>query len=289
MEYYDYKDYFINDDTTNSTLTNEDQVIIISIATSFGGIFFFILACCCCSASCAGYVDKFINDSLSGGDAEYGDRALRRMEAEKEKNKEDPEERKEKLLKSIQRNKVSMVVTEDSFVRKQNEDTGEETALESTTTSSTTSDDDSDNGQIEDDESSSNHATIVNVSTVLQDIESGVAEEIYLPPLKNTKLSKNGQGSKRTIPNCCAICLCPYDVDDTIIWSCSNECNHAFHDECIIPWLVKNQNGECPCCRGQFTDLPPPKGSQSSNDNDRASFWSIRSWRLNYSFLSQRE
>jgi hypothetical protein len=33
---------------------------------------------------------------------------------------------------------------------------------------------------------------------------------------------------------------------------CSKDCQHVFHSECIMDWLVKYQ--ECPCCRTAFGD-----------------------------------
>ncbi len=105
MEYYDYKE--IQNSTDNDSL---DQVIIITVASSLSGIFGFILFCCCCTACFAGWIDNCVNNALTpNGDEEYGQRALRRMEEEKERKKEDPEVRKEKLLNSFERNKVSMV------------------------------------------------------------------------------------------------------------------------------------------------------------------------------------
>ena len=79
--------------------------------------------------------------------------------------------------------------------------------------------------------------------------------------------------ARRRVPNCCAICLAPYEVNETVVWSCGqsqinhnhnshittsiNRCNHAFHHDCMIDWLIKVQNGTpCPCCRQEFTDLP---------------------------------
>lgn len=125
---------------------------------------------------------------------------------------------------------------------------------------------------------------ISTVSILSNDIETGEPKELYLPHSKSSKSSTKQECTQ--IPNCCAICLCSYDIGDTVIWSCNDDCNHAFHDECIIPWLVKNQNGECPCCRRQFTDLPPPDGS--GVNNGARPRWSIRSWsaRLPYTFLS---
>ena len=59
---------------------------------------------------------------------------------------------------------------------------------------------------------------------------------------------------RRLVPNCCAICLCEYEVDDKIVSSCS--CKHVFHLDCMVHWLVKMQDGTpCPVCRQDFTDL----------------------------------
>ena len=63
---------------------------------------------------------------------------------------------------------------------------------------------------------------------------------------------KNGS----LVPNCCAICLMSYDVGDKVIWSSNPNCAHAFHEDCVVGWLVKMQpETPCPCCRQEFTDL----------------------------------
>jgi hypothetical protein len=63
-------------------------------------------------------------------------------------------------------------------------------------------------------------------------------------------------GEDKQVPNCCAICLSDYSVGDTIIWSSNPQCQHAFHDECILEWLIKKRPASsCPCCREEFTDL----------------------------------
>eukprot|EP00978_Attheya_sp_CCMP212_P016629 scaffold43737_cov44-Attheya_sp.AAC.1 len=73
--------------------------------------------------------------------------------------------------------------------------------------------------------------------------------------------SQNASGSLvltcgRSIPNCCAVCLSAYEVDDNVVWSCNPMCQHAFHQECVLEWLIKMQDGTpCPCCRQEFTDL----------------------------------
>lgn len=276
MEYTDYRE-LSNNNATSSMDNNE--VIIISVVSSSFGILLFLCFCCCFSQSFSTWIDNMVNTSVRDSDDNYGDVALRRMEEEEEKKKEDPEERKEKILKSFERNKVSMVVTESSFVK-----THDLTKVKST--ESLTLTDDSTDTEFSD----SNHSEEKdkdkkdeddNSDIVLcHEIESGnEPNEIYLPTSDSTL----------KIPNCCAICLCSYDVGDTVIWSCDNDCVHAFHDECIIPWLVKNQSGECPCCRRQFTDLPPPDEKEKKS-NIRPSVWSIRSWflRLQYTFLTTR-
>lgn len=58
------------------------------------------------------------------------------------------------------------------------------------------------------------------------------------------------------IRNECAICLCEYEKGDVVVTSCNSECPHAFHQECIVEWLVKMQEGApCPCCRRTFVEL----------------------------------
>ena len=58
------------------------------------------------------------------------------------------------------------------------------------------------------------------------------------------------------VPNCCAICLCPYEVAETVIWSNNRACKHAFHEECISEWLLKLHEGtSCPCCRQEFLPI----------------------------------
>ncbi|KAL7467262.1 hypothetical protein ACHAXS_007508, partial [Conticribra weissflogii] len=83
----------------------------------------------------------------------------------------------------------------------------------------------------------------------------------------------SAQPIRRPIPNQCAVCLCDYEPGDTIVVSASsplrgnsgdgrptnqqgNHCPHAFHQECIVEWLVKMQDGTpCPCCRQTFVEL----------------------------------
>jgi hypothetical protein len=49
----------------------------------------------------------------------------------------------------------------------------------------------------------------------------------------------------------CAICLNDYAHGEII--QGSNNCQHIFHAECIMKWLVKHQ--ECPICRTGFGNI----------------------------------
>ena len=116
MESQEYNILFFQDEDTNSTsLTfsegtmDKNEIIVLSIMSFMGIVVLFIICCCCCSASIATWVDNLINNNLSNGDDVYSERALRRMEEDEEKKKEDPAVRKQKLLESFDRNKVSMV------------------------------------------------------------------------------------------------------------------------------------------------------------------------------------
>ncbi|KAG7369095.1 ring finger domain containing protein [Nitzschia inconspicua] len=63
--------------------------------------------------------------------------------------------------------------------------------------------------------------------------------------------------SLRQVPNECSICLCEYTVGSDIVWSSNPQCDHAFHEQCIEQWLMKQREGPlCPCCRRDFVIDP---------------------------------
>lgn len=59
----------------------------------------------------------------------------------------------------------------------------------------------------------------------------------------------------RQVPNACAICLSAYEVGTSITWSPNSLCQHAFHEDCIMTWLMKKDEPLCPCCRQEFIPL----------------------------------
>jgi hypothetical protein len=98
---------------------------------------------------------------------------------------------------------------------------------------------------------------------ILEDPSSYVVEEDDddLEASSNTSESADTTGqlklpNGKLVPNCCAICLGSYSVKETIVWSSNPDCQHVFHQECVVGWLVKMQPATpCPCCRQEFTDL----------------------------------
>ena len=59
-------------------------------------------------------------------------------------------------------------------------------------------------------------------------------------------------GGPRTVSDTCAICLCQYEDGDTIVWSSNIDCQHAFHEDCILTWLTKKDDPLCPFCCQNF-------------------------------------
>jgi Ring finger domain len=68
---------------------------------------------------------------------------------------------------------------------------------------------------------------------------------------------KDKQGNSRIVDGECAICFSAYEPDDKVVWS-GLQCQHAFHADCILPWLA-NGKKRCPTCRQWFV---PGAGTQ---------------------------
>ena len=119
------------------------------------------------------------------------------------------------------------------------------------------------------------------VKTPLQceEEDTSTPESLVLPEsvLDEEGVEKPAQNGGRKVTNCCAICLCEYEVDENIVWSNNRSCKHAFHDSCILDYLQNQKESPCPCCRLPFSELLP-KNSKVENDGETPSgrIWSGR-------------
>jgi len=78
---------------------------------------------------------------------------------------------------------------------------------------------------------------------------------------KNVDVEKGStRCKKRSVAGECVICLAPYQVGETVLWSPNRQCVHAFHKDCILTWLSKKGVYECPCCRNEFV-VPSQPGT----------------------------
>jgi hypothetical protein len=57
-------------------------------------------------------------------------------------------------------------------------------------------------------------------------------------------------GTFRSVDAHCAVCFSEYEEGDQVVWS-GSRCQHAFHYDCMLPWLVKGKK-RCPICRDWF-------------------------------------
>lgn len=51
----------------------------------------------------------------------------------------------------------------------------------------------------------------------------------------------------------CAICLDYFKLNDMVSWSGNGKCNHIYHKDCILYWLLKRC--DCPYCRCEYINL----------------------------------
>ena len=61
-----------------------------------------------------------------------------------------------------------------------------------------------------------------------------------------------------TMSTSCSICIEDFEKGETI--RLLPRCGHAFHTECILPWLTERQ-GCCPCCKEDVIERPLPENN----------------------------
>lgn len=64
----------------------------------------------------------------------------------------------------------------------------------------------------------------------------------------------------------CSICLNEYTEGDILCWSQNSKCQHAFHKDCAMEWLM--QSTECPLCRNNYLSLDGDDELTQRDDND---------------------
>ncbi|GFH52409.1 hypothetical protein CTEN210_08885 [Chaetoceros tenuissimus] len=63
----------------------------------------------------------------------------------------------------------------------------------------------------------------------------------------NIQLDMDSLDESLYSPRSCPICCEDYVKGDDVAWSKNEECCHAFHTDCIVPWLMDHD--DCPMCR----------------------------------------
>jgi hypothetical protein len=96
-----------------------------------------------------------------------------------------------------------------------------------------------------------------NQSSIHADEELGTVLDHQIIDQTLLTLPSEKPNGGRTVPGSCAICLEMYESSNRVAWSKEKSCKHAFHSECIIPWLAKKEETKCPCCRQDFCSIQP--------------------------------
>lgn len=77
-----------------------------------------------------------------------------------------------------------------------------------------------------------------------KDEESSDQGSLLFRAWKSTESSVRSIGSS---PPECSICQERYEHGDIACWAITDDCDHIFHDKCILKWLENRD--ECPLCR----------------------------------------
>lgn len=84
--------------------------------------------------------------------------------------------------------------------------------------------------------------------------------------LRVLAIPANYTNGNRKVPGVCAICLCAYEPGDQVTWSAEDACQHAFHNDCLVPWLAKKNEPHCPVCRQSFCKVTYTTEAESMYD-----------------------
>jgi hypothetical protein len=87
------------------------------------------------------------------------------------------------------------------------------------------------------------------LEAIVEDLQSSIVPS---EPKEENEMEKE-------LDNVCPICLAEFEGEDEICKSKNEECQHLFHLDCMVEWLMKHD--ECPLCRCDYLKKP-------SNDID---------------------
>lgn len=79
----------------------------------------------------------------------------------------------------------------------------------------------------------------------------------------NSSIRSLSNASGQDNPTTCHICLLNYEVGEDVCWSPNEDCVHAYHKECIVPWLMNNPT--CPECRRSY--IPEINDEKDTTDH----------------------
>ncbi len=68
----------------------------------------------------------------------------------------------------------------------------------------------------------------------------------------------------------CTICLGTFAVGDVVVQSSNAACQHLFHQDCLMSWLMTQRSPLCPCCRQIFIHGLTKRPSFSFDDVEEA-------------------
>eukprot|EP00529_Nitzschia_sp_RCC80_P029957 CAMPEP_0113455578 /NCGR_PEP_ID=MMETSP0014_2-20120614/8447_1 /TAXON_ID=2857 /ORGANISM="Nitzschia sp." /LENGTH=321 /DNA_ID=CAMNT_0000347011 /DNA_START=401 /DNA_END=1366 /DNA_ORIENTATION=+ /assembly_acc=CAM_ASM_000159 len=99
-------------------------------------------------------------------------------------------------------------------------------------------------------------------------VEGGIDENDNIPTTQRPELnvlrrklssSTDGVDEQLDVPDCCTICLEPYIVGESIVWSLNEECHHVYHKDCVIDYFAYKMNKGhpclCPTCRRKYCSV----------------------------------
>jgi hypothetical protein len=69
----------------------------------------------------------------------------------------------------------------------------------------------------------------------------------------------------------CPVCLEGFGSGDTVMFARSLSCNHVFHEECLLPWLLEHRESECPSCRAILVRDDENENESNRDDGDSGS------------------